>query len=801
MNRKFSAEARGFCTRLNRLFRGKLRRSDLSGGRRGISVFFFGKRWRYRLPPALALLCLCCAYGFLRFSPYEDLEAFRRRPVSTRYYDRNGRLLQIVPLEGGLRREYRALKDIPGELAAVFVFAEDARFYGHPGVDFPAIFRALIQNLRTGRRVSGASTITMQLARLIALRGNKEDTNYATASGGLPALLGRKIAEAANAFRLEARLSKGEILELYLNSVPFGFQTEGIASAARNFFAAEPLMLSPAQIFCLAVIPRRPAAYNPVSEGEACVRAAKQLQLRFAAARRAFSLLAQVEEADWRFALSRAGRFAYPQEMPHLVRHMGARLAAGERGKTEFFGEIHLAADLALQRRLEEVLAANISRYRASRLSNGAAIVIDNETAEILAWVGSADYGNESAAGQIDGVIAANQPGSSMKPFLYALALERGFKPTDVLADIPMNFGVEELYIPQNFNNRFNGPIRFRPALASSLNIPAVHILYRLGVRSYIDFLVSLGFDSLAESGKEAGLGLALGNSPVSIADLVRAFSVFPRDGLLLPLAFEKTEAGAPPVRVMAPDTARLICSFLSDRSARVLAFGAGRNFITPFPVIFKTGTANQYQSIVALGATPRYSAAVWMGNFTGETVIGRTGSSVPAALVREALVFLQGSAGPSFREPEHFVERPVCALSGMAPTEYCLSTIGEYVEEGTELEPCTWHRGSTVVYPAEYQSWFFSLPRQGGLDYAGSPLQVVTPREGFVFFAGGPSGNDRIPVEVTGGGQDELTAEYDGTEFTVSRPFIFYLPHEPGSHILTVRSGGESQSVHFSVR
>jgi penicillin-binding protein 1C len=757
----------------------------------------------------------CCL--LLRFSPYGDLKAFRERPRSTRFYDRNGRLIQIVPLEEGLRREYRPLEAIPRELAAVFVYTEDARFYSHIGVDPSAAFRAFVQNLAARRRVSGASTITMQLARLIA-----------GSAGGAPGGLGGKVLEAVNALRLEARLSKRDILELYLNSVPFGFQTEGVASAARNFFASELNMLSPAQIFCLAVIPRRPAAYNPITGTEAGLAAARQLQARFAQSGpvRRYPLLAAVHDEDWRFAVSRAGRFTYPRETPHLVRRITAGPAAGRgpgpaarNGPQGAAAEITLSVDLALQHYLEGLIAGNIARYSGSRITNGAAIVIDNTSGEILAWVGSADYNNVPAAGQIDGVSAVNQPGSSMKPFLYAMALERGFKPADVLADIPMNFGTGALYIPQNFNKRFNGPVRFRAALASSLNIPAVSLLYRLGVRSYIDYLLALGFDSLKVSGEEAGLGLALGNAPVSIAELVRAFSVFPRDGVLIPLTWERAaepddpghspppdprtkDGTAAPVRVMPADTARIICSFLSDRSARVLAFGAGKNFITPFPVMFKTGTANQYQNIAALGATPRYSAAVWMGNFTGETVIGRTGSSIPAAIVRDALLFLQGSSGPDFPEPENFIKAPVCTLSGMKPTADCPSIIGEYIPLGSDPEPCTWHRAGTVVYPAEYQGWFFSLPRQGELDYTASPLQIITPRDQFVFLSGPglASGNDSIPVEVIGGQYDELTVEYDGAAFTVSRPFVFYLPHDAGDHVLTVRNGGETETVRFAV-
>jgi penicillin-binding protein 1C len=848
MNLRFSEEAGGRFLPLNREPAWEVRGgTPETGGSRGGNRFlrdFFGLKGRFdhkelfgpqgffrrrffsrplfRVSAVLGGLLLIF-YGLLRFSPYGELEAFLRRPHSVRFYDRRGVLVQIPALEGGIRREYRPLSEIPPELAAVFVFAEDARFYHHPGIDPIALIRALYQNLRGGRRVSGASTITMQLARLISPRG---ETGWS-----------RKIGEAYNALRLETRLTKDKILELYLNALPFGFQTEGVSSAARTFFASEPAMLSPAQIFCLAVIPRRPAAYNPLTEGEANIAAARELYARFTQNQ---AHPGPVVPPDWDFAAASVRRFEYPFEMPHFVRFAGAELAreaelsrerterrgegtaeraAGKTGKRAggsreqlrgpgtLPGEITLSADLTLQHYLEDLIAAHIHRYYTSRLTNGAAVVIDNETGEILAWVGSADFFNEEAAGQVDGVLARNQPGSGMKPFLYALALERGFMPTEVLADIPMHFGTDALYIPQNFNNRFNGPMLFRAALASSLNIPAVYLLYRLGVGNYTAFLRSLGFDFSEETAASAGLGLALGNAPVSIAELARAFSVFPRDGLLIPLSWKRQPRDSVPEAaypLVSPDTARLICSFLSDRNARVLAFGSGRNFSTPFPAIFKTGTANQYQSILALGATPRYTAAVWMGNFTGETVIGKTGSSIPAEVVRDTLIFLQGRDGPDFAEPEGFVRQEVCALSGMAPTAACFSRVSEYVRRGSEPPACTWHRleggRPTVSYPAEYQSWFFASRRWGELDYSGAPLEILTPREGFVFLTSPGTGRNEIPLEVIGGLYDELRVYYDDEPITLSRPFVFYLPPDPGPHTLTVQNGEERVTVNFRV-
>jgi penicillin-binding protein 1C len=214
---------------------------------------------------------------------------------------------------------------------------------------------------------------------------------------------------------------------------------------------------------------------------------------------------------------------------------------------------------------------------------------------------------------------------------------------------------------------------------------------------------------------------------------------------------------------------------------------------------MFKTGTANQYQSIVALGATPRFTVAVWMGNFSGETVVGRTGSSLPAFIVRQLLVFLQGNGGAAFPEPQAWVKAPVCALSGMAPGPYCPVTVEEYVPVDAHLagavENCGWHGPGGVSYPAEYQSWFLSQNREGSL--GSGPLEIISPKNGYRYLAS-PS-QTLIPVEVTGGGGDVLSAYYDGERYDVERPFIFYLPYRQGNHTLSISCVGETASVEFS--
>ncbi|MDR2491569.1 MAG: transglycosylase domain-containing protein [Spirochaetaceae bacterium] len=790
---------------------------------------------------AAGIAAAALIFLMLRFSPYPALNNFIAREHSIRFFDREGRLVQITALEDGLRREYAVLPEIPPEIAGIFVFSEDRRFYRHPGVDCASLLRALWQNSRAGKIKSGASTITMQLARII---DGKKRGDFAG-----------KIAEVFNAAQLEARFSKKHILEMYLNAIPFGNQSEGIVSAARTYFSKELAGLSPAEMLLLAVIPRRPALYNPLENPKAAAAAADAFRRRLVeniSFVRQYPAFAAIGPEELGFAAEHARRFYYPFEMPHYIRFLSSRLRADADARP-LPREIRLAADLELQKHAEALVYGNVRRSFSSRLTNGAVFILDNESGGILCWVGSADFNDVASAGQIDGVLALNQPGSSMKPFLYAMALEKGFLPSDTLADIPKNYGVEELYIPRNFNNRFNGPVLFRTALASSLNIPAVELLYRLGVKNYAATLYNLGFDSLRGAAEDAGLGLALGNMPVSLLELVRAFSVFPGDGIPvepaawaavplngtedtsaapesagLPRLFSrvhgdvrtgKERTGADSGRqtgVFGADTARIIASMLSDRGARVTAFGRAENFATPFPSMFKTGTANQYQSITALAATPRFTAGVWMGNFTGETVIGKTGSSVPAAIVRELLERLHGRRGrvgnssvdgSAFKTPESWVLRRICALSGMAPHAGCVSSLYEWQRRGTADNAeaagglCTWHDdGGAVAYPAEYQSWFLSSVRNGAVDYGSAPLEIITPRDGFVFYHNEGIGRAEIPVELTGGAEDELWVDYDGQTQTVGRPFVFYLPQERGSHRLELRCGGETISVNFRV-
>lgn len=705
----------------------------------------------------VGLLLVAAFFLTLRLIPSRTLSDFIARQYSSRFYDRNGKLLYIMPLEDGLRREYYPLDKMGMNLIQSFIDAEDRSFRRHFGVNIFSLVRAAMQNGKEGRVVSGASTITMQLARIIWPRKGKVN-------------LAVKAKEALLAVYLETKLSKDEILELYLNSVPFGQQIEGVGSAARSFFSCEPSSLSPEQCEMLATIPRRPAD-------------------------------SQIEKT-----------FVYPSLCMHFINHT---VASYKEKQQCIPPTVELAIDSSLTSHAEFLIQKKLEEYKDSRIHNGAAIVLDNKTGEVLAWAGNASFDDDAHSGQIDGVSVRNQPGSSMKPFLYALAMEEGFSPSAVLPDIQQDFGSSGVYVPLNFNNRYNGPVRFRTALASSLNIPAVYLLHELGLKNYMERLYLLGFDSLKGSEESTGLSLALGSSEVTLEEMARAFSVFTNDGLLMDLSYTKAAGSTRDSwkRAYKGDTARVMCDILTDESARSLGFGHASVFDTPYPSIFKTGTSNQFQNIIALGSTTSYTVAVWMGNFEGETVIGETGSSIPARVVRTLLDELTQTGGASnFKQPASYRKTRLCALSGLLPTASCPSVIEEYVSKGSEIGTCTWHyveNGRVKVrYPSEYQHWadsknFLGNSAQGTGDAEG-PLTITYPRNGavFIYDASLPASVQFLSVTAVGGQEKSASLTLDGQPVgNASQVFSWNVPLARGTHVLTVTCGTERAVSEFEVK
>lgn len=719
--------------------------------------------------------------------PYKDLNEFLDAPYSLKIYDRNNTLIYTLPLDNGIRREYSDIDDIPKFVRNVFIRSEDKRFYFHFGFDFIAFFRTFFQNIKEDKIITGASTISMQLSRII--------TPHKKGYSG-------KITEIINAIRIESKLSKKEILELWLNSIPFGSQAVGIESASKEYFGKTLKELSPKQVLALAIIPRSPEKYNPDKNADNLLNAVNHLS-------KLLKIKTDYDLAD----ISEKNKLLDSKinKAPHFINYIKNRLTINDRKKN---GVLISSLDLNYNNTVERLLRTYLDLYKENRITNGAVYAINNRTGEIVVYIGSKNFDNKEFSGEIDGVQVTNQPGSTIKAFLYALALDNGFLPNIIMPDIPMDFGRNEVYVPMNFNRRFNGPVRLRIALASSLNVPAVYLVTRLGVNNFIDKLLESGFDSLNDQQNNLGSGIALGNCEVSLYELVNGFSTFPRSGMKINPAFYKhhNDTVVKGERIFSQYSADMICDILSDAKSRYVGFGNNSTINTKFPVMLKTGTSNQFNNIWALAATPYYSVGVWMGNFSGETVIGKTGSSLPTALAIETLKILNPKEEIiEFNLSSSFKKEIICSLSGKKVKTICPGALIEYFPEDYNLEECDYHfdnNGLETRYPVEYQEWLKSHKKEGATLFSDDNEiypKITKPNNESVFYLDSSLSTDMqaIRIEVVNLKVKEDLDMYINGEYIQSLcyPYQYLFNMKAGNWEIMVKSSENNDKISFVIK
>ena len=742
-----------------------------------------------------SLLLLIIIYAALRFSSYPELDAFKKQEYSLEIYDRNGILLKITAMEDGLRRIYKNLDDIPEVIERVFIIAEDSRFYLHPGVDPLAVLRAYFQNRAAGKIVSGASTISMQLARIIS----GSDHGYKS-----------KILEMFNAIRLESRLSKNQILELWLNNIPFSFQVEGVAAGSLKFLGKNISRMDLEDAFLLAVIPRSPANLNPQINKEAAIRASAILGLNSGLSDTQNPAELNEIAIGIRKTIDSSKIFNWPDLTPHFSLFT-ENMVSDISTDSLMSGTINTSIDYFLNEILSDRINYYLSKSAASRIKTGAGIIIDNSTGEILAYLGSADFNDKENSGQIDGVQILNQPGSTLKPFLYALGIEKGFLPNSVLPDIPQYFGEANIYQPVNFDRTYHGPTLLRVALASSLNVPAVYMINRLGVLNFADYLISLGFESVVSQRESVGTGLALGNAEVSLMELTRAFSVFPRGGRFIPVTPFLTSVNSyqDNIPVMKPYTAGIIRDILTDNNSRYPGFGIDNIMDTNFEAMFKTGTSNQFQNIWALGSTPEYTVGIWMGNFSGNTIIGRTGSSLPAKIAVEMLDIIH-TEGSSFPEVPDSRKTRLCTLSGLIPNKYTPSTYLEFLPLEEEFEISDWHipdpeknNAVLTVYPEEYSSWLAVKDRTGSVPSGNNISEITYPANNSVFFIDPavPASDQILKIKTIGFSGKPASVIINGINASKTNNGIYSFELQKGEWEIEFKNNLASDEIKIVVR
>lgn len=608
-----------------------------------------------------------------------------------RILDRHGVLLRSTRAEDGTRGRWMPIDRIDPDLIVAFIAVEDRRFWDHDGVDPRAVGRAARDNWRAGTIVSGASTITMQLARLLdpGARGWRS-----------------KVAETAWALRLERHLSKQEILEQYLNRVHLGQNTAGVAAASAFYMGADANELSVGEAAMLAGLAHAPSRDNPVTSPR---RAMARRRVALARMVRAGAIRDDVaRRADDEPALTRRTRD------PFLAPHFTTRVLQEARADAErSAGDVTLRTtiDAGLQAELEAEARQAVALLGDRGVRQAAIVVLDNATGGVLAWVGSPDFW-EPRSGQTDMVVSARQPGSALKPFLYALAFDRGVTAATVLPDVPTQFStVSGPYEPRNYDRRFRGPVRAREALASSYNVPAVLLAQQVGTGALLHTLHLAGFASLRRTADHYGLGLALGNGDVTLMEVANGYRALANGGRYAGWHWRLDETAAPGDgrRIVSRAAATLVLDVLADPAARVPGFGVVTPFDFPFPAAVKTGTSRHFTDNWAVAVTGGFTVAVWAGDVSGRPMEGVSGVTGAGPLLHRAAIVTAARYAPAALpspETEGLVPESVCRVSGLLATRECPGVREWFVAGTAPTVRDSWVRGGRVRLPDEYGAW-----------------------------------------------------------------------------------------------
>ena len=584
--------------------------------------------------------------------------------------DRNGELLREV-----LSHDYKTSVWVPiGSISASMIKAtilrEDKRFLFHHGVDPFALIRAVWLNTARGRIISGGSTITMQVAKMcLNLKNRRSVLN--------------KILEIAYALKIELYLSKSRIMEVYLNRAPYGNQTYGVEAAARFYFGKSANHLSLGESCMLAVIPRAPTLFNPYVRSGSVDTARRRLLCKLMEQGFIDAQIHNIASREKMNLVDQKINF----ESAHFVDYVLARLSTVHLANAT---KIITTVDLRLQNELERMLSTTLRSLRGYNVNQGAIMVVSVQSGDILAMVGSQDY-FDVKEGQVNGCISPRQPGSSIKPFLYALALTSGMSLIDFLPDTIIEFRLQDgtNFAPRNYGQKYHGPTRLREALASSFNVPAVYLAEMLGIRRFHALLKQLRFHSLDKDAQHYGLSLSLGAGEVTLSELVNAYRALARGGGIGELTFfrkaydRNDEAIAPckssSEQVFSPEVAYLISDVLSDNASRFKAFGADNPLHLPFACAVKTGTSKDYRDNWCIGYTTEYVVGVWVGNFSGAPMKGVSGITGAGPLFRDIMMELHRDKTPTaFSCPATVVKKRICLNTGMLAQSTCPNQIEE---------------------------------------------------------------------------------------------------------------------------
>lgn len=642
------------------------------------------------LAVAGALVLACCPrpglYGDTRFS--------------TAVLDRDGQLLRLGLAADERYRLRLELQDIAPAMLDATLLYEDRHFRHHPGINPVALVRAAWSTYVARSRVIGASTITMQLARL------RFDLDTRRPVG--------KAMQMARALQLERHYSKDQILEAYLNLAPYGGNIEGVGAAALIYFDKAASRLTMPEAMALAVVPQHPAQRNPASLSghEQMLQARQRLMVQWT---RIHDMTGDQEQ---QFELPLHVRGAH--ELPFSAAHFSANLINAASGDGRVLtSTLHLP----LQRTLEQRISDYVQRRTLQGINNASAMLVDYRSMEVLATVGSADFFNDAIAGQVDGTRAKRSPGSTLKPFAYGIAMDRGLiHPMTMLKDAPKRFSA---YTPENFDRGFMGPVFAKDALVYSRNVPAIQLLSDIGLNDFHHFLSDAGVSAL-KNPEYYGLAMILGGNELTMHELVRLYAMLANGGESKPLQLMLHETPAvEPRRLLSAESSYLLLDMLQANPR------PGAVALTPrhrqLPVAWKTGTSFAFRDAWAVGVVGPYVLAVWVGNFDGSgnpAFVGRTAAAPLFFAIADSLMANLKQTERSTHPPPSLNLRAVevCATTGDLPGRHCPSTTRSWfipgvspitvsdvhravrIDKTTGLRTCNFD--SATSYEAVFEFW-----------------------------------------------------------------------------------------------
>ncbi len=634
------------------------------------------------------------------------------------------------------------LNEISSLLKKTIIAKEDRYFYRHPGINPVSLVRAVFKNVTRMKRTSGASTITMQVARLLEPRKRT---------------VGNKLIEMFRALQLEWKYSKNEILQMYLNLVPYGGNIEGVKSASLLYFGKNPDHLSLAEITALSIIPNRPSTLVMGRNNDRIIEERNRWLNKFAADK--VFTVRETEDA------LKEPLTADRKSVPHYIPHLSQKLLA-QGGPL-----IRTHIDLNMQLKVEKLVRDYIRIQRLHQVRNSAVIILDNQTHRAVTYIGSADFADTTDGGQVNGAMADRQPGSTLKPLLYALCFDEGLlTPKRIITDVAVNYGG---YTPENYDQKLNGYVTVEYALEHSLNIPAVKSLNKLGKDRLIGRMIKSDFRQVLKDRNKLGLSMILGGCGVTLEELTGLFSSFANNGYYYHPSYSAADQSEKRTAVMSPEAAFMVNDILSKINRPDFPLNWQSTERMP-KIAWKTGTSYGRRDAWSIGYNRNYTVGVWVGNFSGVGVAGLSGANTATPLLFKIFNTIDYDSDEKwFSQPEDCELRMVCSESGLLPSAHCTNLVLDYFIPLISSSAICNHEQEITVSADESISFCKNCAPASG--YKKKIYQVIAP-EMQGWFEDNKISYQRIPPHnpdcevIFRGNAPQIVSPQNGSEYLISK-------------------------------